>query len=343
MTSRHLAVGLSLLVVIAIGFALALSTPDEQADLVVYCSADAAYSEPVIRQFEEETGLKVDRRFDEEANKSLGLTNLLIAEREHPRCDVFWNNQTLGTIRLQKEGLLQPYRGSGWNRIPEAFKDPDGFWTGFAARLRVFIINTDRMQSDESEINIRLEADSLKAVAIAQPLFGTTLSHYSVLADAWGFEQLQQWHRSIREREIREVRGNSLVKDLVAEGLCDFGYTDTDDAFVAIDDDKPVTMLPVRLDNGRTIAMPNTVAMIRNCPHPEAAKRFIDYMLTAETELQLSKSVARQIPLGPVDESQLSDELAQLKAWADDGVPLSGAAEQNKAVLDWLTSEYTGQ
>jgi iron(III) transport system substrate-binding protein len=334
---------LLLAAILVVGVVVTFSRTQDEAQLVIYCSADAAIAEPVIRQFEQQTGLRVDVRFDEEANKSLGLTNLLIAEQQHPRCDVYWNNQTLGTIRLQKQGILQPYTGSGYQRIPAAFKDPDGFWTGFAARLRVYIINTDRMQADEPSILAALQADSLSQVAIAQPMFGTTLSHYSVLADLWGPDQLKSWHQSLHDRGIRQVRGNSLVKDLVAEGICALGFTDTDDAFVAIDDGLPVSMLPVRLENGSTVAMPNSAAMIHNCPHPETAARFMDYLLSEEVELLLSQSAARQIPLGPVDETALSDEVRELKQWAADGLSLEGAAEVNAQVLDWLTQEYVSQ
>ncbi|MEO2030077.1 MAG: extracellular solute-binding protein [Fuerstiella sp.] len=311
--------------------------------LVVYCAHDATDAEFVIRRFEAQTGISVDVRFDEEANKSLGLTNLLIAEQANPRCDVFWNNQTLGTIRLMAEDVLQPYISTNADRIPDNFRDVDGYWTGFAARLRVYIVNTDHMSATENDVAAVLQDGSLRRVAIAQPLFGTTLSHYSVLMDQWGMERLKQWQSSIHERGIREVRGNSMTKDLVAEGICDIGFTDTDDAFAAIDDGKPVEIVPVRLEDGRTVCLPNSVALIKDCPHPTAAKKFIDFLLSEETELLMANSSARQIPLGPVDDSLLSPELLQLKKWAADGVSLTGAAKVNRQVLDWLTAEYTGR
>lgn len=319
------------------------SHEEAQSTLTVYCAHDATFAEAVIEAFEQQSGIHVDVRFDEEANKSLGLTNLLIAEKEHPRCDVFWNNQTLGTIRLASENVLQAYLSNNAKRIPTPFRDNNGLWTGFAARLRVFIVNTEKMSSSTESIAGLLQSDSLQRVAIAQPLFGTTLSHYSVLCDQWGDEKLKAWHASIHDRGIREVRGNSMTRDLVAEGICDLGYTDTDDAYAAIDDGKPVAIFPVRLDNGRTVCIPNSVAMIRDCPHPSTAKTFIDFLLSEKTEIMLANSAARQIPLGDVDESQLTAEVRELKKWAKDGVHLTGAATVSQHVLEWLTAEYTGQ
>ena len=311
--------------------------------LVLYCAHDSVFADSIIRQFEAKTGIKVQVRYDEETNKSLGLTNLLITERSQPRCDVFWNNQTLGTIRLKQEGLLAALDPAVFARIPEQFKDPDNQWAGFAARLRVYLVNTDRMQATENDIAAALQADSLSNVAIAVPLFGTTLSHYAVLCDQMGLDGLKAWHTSLRARGIREVRGNGAVKDLVAEGACDFGFTDTDDAFAAIDAGKPVTMFPVRLETGQTICLPNSVAMIRNCPHPEAALRLIEFLLSEEVELALANSGSRQIPLGPVDNARLSADVLELKKWADDGVSLDGAAKHQNEVLKWLTTEYTSR
>lgn len=311
--------------------------------VVVYCAHDSVFADSILKAFEEKTGIRVQVRYDEEASKSLGLTNLLIAEKDQPRCDVFWNNQTLGTIRLKREGLLAACNPTLLERIPARFKDPEHQWAGFAARLRVFIINTDQMPATDDAIQVALAADSLRSVAIAVPLFGTTLSHYSVLCDQMGLDQVKAWHLSMHDRGIREARGNGAVKDLVAEGVCALGFTDTDDVFAAIDAGKPVEMRPVRLSSGQTICLPNSVAMIRNCPHPEHATKLIEYLISANVELALARSASRQIPLGPVDSTLLPAEVRQLMEWAADGISLEGAALHDRAVVDWLSKEYTGR
>lgn len=311
--------------------------------LVIYCAHDEALACGVIRRFEQDSGIQVDVRYDEEANKSLGLMKLLLTEKNAPRADVFWNNQLVGTVRLQSEGVLQSYQGRGWERRSDVFRDPEGHWVGFGSRMRVYIINTDSMAATPEAVARRLNEDSLTGVAIAEPLFGTTLSHYCVLADQWGLEALKEWHRDLHDRGIRTVRGNSMTKDLVAQGICDMGFTDTDDAFAAIDAGANVAMLPVRLTNQETICLPNTVAMIAGCRHPEAARRFIDFVLSEETELQLAAGAGRQIPTGPVDESLLPQELRLLRQWASDAVPLAKATSFHAVVQDWLSAESTGQ
>src|SRR6185369_7976808 len=115
--------------------------------LVVYCSHDAIYAEKILRVFEKRSGIPVAIRFDTEATKSLGLIELLVREKDAPRCDVFWNNELLGMAELAQRDILLPSKGQGWARMPERFRDPDGMWTGFAARMRVIIYNPERVST----------------------------------------------------------------------------------------------------------------------------------------------------------------------------------------------------
>ncbi|MEZ5941311.1 MAG: extracellular solute-binding protein [Planctomycetaceae bacterium] len=306
--------------------------------LVVYCSHDAVYAQELLDQFTEETGIPVAVKFDTEATKSLGLVNLLVSEKENPRCDVFWNNEVLGTVKLQQEGVLSPYKGAGFERIPEQFKDPEGYWTGFAARLRVYIVNTDKMEASPDEITSRLEGD-LSRMAIAKPIYGTTLTHYSLLWHLWGKEKLIAWHEDNLTRHVNIVNGNGQVKDLVAAGVCDLGWTDTDDYFSALDAGSPVDVQPIRVE-GHTISIPNSVAIIRESKHQEAAQRFVDFLLSEQTELKLSQSASRQIPLGTVDESQLPEETRQLREWARESHDLRQILDAHRECLEWLSAEY---
>lgn len=328
---------------LAIGILVLLALfgrPDREA-LVVYCSHDSIYSEEILRDFERRTGIPVVIRFDSEATKSLSLTSLILAEREHPQCDVFWNNEVLGTMRLAEAGVLEGWKGSGWQRVPESFKDPEGLWAGFGARMRVWIVNLEHIPATAEAVQKRLTENDLSRVTMARPLYGTTLTHYAALWLERGEEPLKQWHHDVRRRGLREVNGNAVVKNLVAGGTCDCGWTDTDDFFLAVDDGYPVAMLPVRTDSGQTIAIPNSAAIIAGTRHRDAARQLVDYLLSEETELRLARSRARQIPLGEVDRSRLPDEVRSLTDAARQSIDMRQLPDAYSACLNWLTAEYS--
>lgn len=351
---------MTLLPVVAVLILVALwllpRSSGQSKTLVVYCAHDAVYADQILKDFERQTGIHVDVRYDTEATKSLGLINLIVQEQTEPRCDVFWNNELLGTVDLKSQGLLEPYKGSSWERLPEKYRDVEGYWVGFGARLRVIVVNSGRITADYPAVQKLIDQDARRA-AVAKPLFGTTLTHYTVLWHAWGPERLKKWHRELRARGLREVNGNGPVKDIVAAGACDVGLTDTDDVFVAIDDQLPVGMLPVRVetllddqappsglsDHGersRTICVPNTAAIIRGTKRQGAARKLVDYLASAETELALARSRSRQIPLGAVDATQLPAEVQRMKDWAADGVDLRPLLPARRECLEWLKSEY---
>ncbi len=308
--------------------------------LVVYCTHDSVYSEKILNFFQEKTGIAVTIRFDTEATKSLGMQERLLQEKENPICDVFWNNEVLGMMHLKQNGLLEPYKGAGFKRIPEKFKNADGYWTGFAARLRVFIINTKNMTPAKTEIEKMFSSSNLSRIALAKPLYGTTLTHYCCLWNQLGESALIKMHNDWVKRKINIVNGNAVVKNLVAEGICDFGWTDTDDFFVGLDAGFPVEMLPVD-KSGKTICIPNTVAIIKGTKHQENAKKLLDFLLSEECELMLANSKSRQIPLGPVDETKLPEDVKKLKKWSKKAYPLGAELLQSREkCIKWLKSQY---
>ena len=96
-----------------------------EPDLVVYVSLDQVFSQELIAEFERETGLSVRAEYDTEANKTVVLVQRIIAEADHTRCDVFWNNEFAWTVHLAQQGLLQSYDSPSAADIPELFRDPE--------------------------------------------------------------------------------------------------------------------------------------------------------------------------------------------------------------------------
>jgi len=119
-------------------------------EVVIYAALDKEFSQPILKQIESELDVTILPKFDVESTKTVGLVTELIQQRKRPRVDIFWNNEALHTIRLQQMGLLEPWSPAASERIPTTFKATDGSWTGFAARARVFLVNTDLIP-DESD------------------------------------------------------------------------------------------------------------------------------------------------------------------------------------------------
>jgi iron(III) transport system substrate-binding protein len=73
--------------------------------------------------------------------------------------------------------------------------------------------------------------------------------------------------------------------------------TDSDDVNVALQAKQPVVMVLPDRDGIGVPVMPNMVSLVAQAPHPDEAKRLIDYLLSSEVERKLADSDAVQIPL----------------------------------------------
>jgi iron(III) transport system substrate-binding protein len=275
------------------------SPRNSERTVTVYVSTDRVFSEPVLKAYEGRTGVKVNAVYDTEETKSTGLANRLLAEIGRPQADVFWSNEPVRTLVLQSKGVLAPYRSGAAEGIPQALRDPDGYWTGFSARMRVIAYNTKLVKPEEAPQSVAdLTAPQWKGqVAMADPRFGSTSFHVAALYAAMGDAKADELFRRLKANDVRIVDGNSAVRDQVVRGEVKVGLTDTDDVNVALEAGQAIAMVLPDKDGLGVPMMPNMVSLIKSGPHPDEGKRLIDYLLSADVERMLAESEAVQIPL----------------------------------------------
>ncbi len=238
--------------------------------MIIYTSQDEEFAEPILREFEKQTGIEARPVYDSEAVKTVGLVNRLLTEREHPQCDVFWNNEEFRTRQLAARG---------------AFRESNG-WTRLGYRTRRIVINTNLLTAATAP---RAFSDATNAmwhgkVALAYPLFGTTATHFHALRQHWGDAGWQEWCRALAANKPFLVDGNSVVVKMVARGEAWWGFTDSDDIAGAQREGLPVAALPI---TEQTLFVANTVGVIRNCPHPAAAERLYEFISNAKVSKKL--------------------------------------------------------
>lgn len=293
---------------------LALTACGDQPDLVVRVSLDQVFSEELMEDFEAETGLTVRAQYDIEAAKTVGHVRAIIEEKNRPRTDVFWNNEIAQTIRLAELGLLEPYDSPSAADIPELFRDPERRWTGFAARARVLIVNNDLVPAGEEPKGTLdlLDPKWAGKGGIARPLTGTTLTHATALYQVMGEEWTRDFFDKVVAGNLAETialpTSNGQSMTLVENGALAWAWTDTDDFNVARVNGAPVRRVYPDQEAGDgvlsidgeaigTLLIPNTVMLLKDAPHSDNAKIFIDWVLRREIEERLAFSRSAQIPV----------------------------------------------
>ncbi|MFN0207955.1 MAG: extracellular solute-binding protein [Planctomycetota bacterium] len=268
-------------------------------DVVIYCAADQDFAQPILKELGAKLGMDVRTVFDAEAAKTVGLVRTLLEEKTRPRCDVFWNNEIVHTLRLKEAGVLASYASPSAANIPTEYKDPAGYWTGFAARARVIIINTDLVKSDARPNSVRDLANPIwKAkCGFPRPLAGTGLTHFASLISLWGNDAALQFFDGVLANNVNLASGNGPVAKLVGAGELAWGIVDTDDYEVQRRNGKPVDAIYPDQDAEGTIVLPNTIALVAGSPNPENGKKLIDALLDTDIERRLAESASANIPV----------------------------------------------
>ncbi len=275
-----------------------LSCKNNTNEVVVYTSVDQVFSEPILKDFEKETNIKVKAVFDTEETKSTGVLNRLIAEKDNAQCDVFWSGDPVRTLVLKNKGITASYQPKNSRDINSIFIDKDYHWVGFSARARVLLYNKTLLEIEDAPKSIfDLTKEKYQGkFAMANPLFGTTTFHIAALFNVLGNQKTKQFLNDLKKNNVVIATSNGDVKKRVMKGEVLCGLTDTDDAYEAVKENKNMGVIFLDQHGIGSLVMPNTVNLIKNSPNQENAKKLMDYLLSKETESKLAISCA-QMPL----------------------------------------------
>jgi iron(III) transport system substrate-binding protein len=254
-------------------------------EVVLYTSVDQPIAAPIVKEFEQKTGVRVVLVTDAEATKSVGLAERIRAEQANPRADVFWGNEPFHTISLAEERLLTAYDSPSAEDVPDQFKDSQHRWASNGLRARVIGVKPGG-RSVSSLFDLRDPA--LKGrIAMAKPSAGTTGGHVAALFVLWGDEQARKYFQELRSNGIKLLGGNSVVAQAIADGSVDAGLTDNDDVAAAVaNGGKIEAVLPDQPAFG-TLMVPTTVGLVTGAKNGDPAKRLIDFLLSREVEQKL--------------------------------------------------------
>ena len=300
---------IGMLAALALAGGWAGCTGDQKNTVVVYAAQDQVYAEPIFAEFTRQTGIRVRPVFDSEAVKSVGLANRLLAEQANPQCDLFWGNEELRARQLAARGVFRPANGLA----------------AFGYRTRRIVVNTNRLALAQAPRSLSELTNAVwrGKVALGYPLFGTTATHFMALRQLWGPEKWQAWCQALQDNKPFLVDGNSVVVKLVARGEALLGLTDSDDIAAAQREGLPVFALPT---DPETLAIPNTLGLVRGAPHPAAADRLFAF-------LQTDGVVARLIRENALEGSQPGGVAGLKVDWARLIAETGGAEETLRKVF----------
>ncbi len=277
--------------IFAIG-ALALTGCSGTADaeggdqsMTFVCSPQEDWCQLVASEFTKSSGIKADyvRLSGGEAVARLS------AAGENPEFDAWFGGGADGHVAAEGEGLIENFVPENAALIPDEYKDPNGFWTGIYVGALSFCSNTDVLdklgvsapESWEDMLDPKLQQN----VAMAHP--GTSGTAYQavwsqVMLNDGSQDKAMDYFKGMHKNVLQYSKSGSAPGQMAGRGEVGVGVIFAQDCQKFINEgfSQLKTTFP---KEGATYEV-GAVSLIKNAKHPEAAKKFIEWSLTADAQ-----------------------------------------------------------
>lgn len=212
------------------------------------------------------------------------LQTRIIAEKASPKGDIFIGGDRSFHDVLGKQGLLEPYISPNAAKIPAAYKEPTGLWTGWYVGIFAFVYNTSRISEvakKPATWDDLLDPSWKGKLIMPSPI--TTGGGYVFLAtqvfrfnkdEAKAMDFMKKFHANVAQYVDSAPNGIQFV----AQGQFVGGPNWAHDILTSKSQGNPVD-LAVISDTGFEVG---SVSIIKGGPNTAAAKPFVDWMLTPE-------------------------------------------------------------
>jgi iron(III) transport system substrate-binding protein len=254
------------------------------AEVVLYSSNPSELLDLVSQGFEAKTGIKVSvvRLGTGEAMKRIA------AEKDKPLCDVFWSGD-VSVLENAKENF-QSYRSPEAEALPAGYVEKDARWTASNAHVMIIMVNKTLVKDNEMP---KTWQDLFDPKWKGKIVMANPEKSGSAYAQAYGIYKLYGWdgiNKLIANAKILD--SSSLIYKGVAAGEYPLGVTMEYAAhrYIAGGDKNIGIVYP---EDGAFVA-PEATGIVKNCPHPEQAKKFVDYLISKKLEDEIFDKFSRR-------------------------------------------------
>lgn len=249
--------------------------------LVIYTSMKESLIGGIIEGFKKKYP---DIEVDYQSAGAGKIMAKLEAERQsgHLLADIIWTSEVPDFYEMKKQGLLEVFKPEALSEVLNPFDDYDGSFT--AARLGTLgiVINTDKVGTPPAGWeNILTDPTYKNSFGIADPaLSGTALMSVALLEKQFGWD----YFINLKNNGAKKSKGSGRVVDDTADGNLN--------ACLGVD-----YITAAKIDKGAHLQMvypnellmvPSPVAIFKDAPNKEAAKKFVEYLLSQEAQQKVA-------------------------------------------------------
>jgi len=304
---------------------------DAEGPLVIYSGRGEELVQPLIDEFETETGIEVDVRYGE----STEMAATLIQEGDGTEADVFYAQDpaSLGAVT----DLMTQLDSSVLDLVDVRFADRDGRWVGTSGRIRTFIYNTNTHNELPQTIDDVIDPAWAGQLGVA-PTNGSFLAFVSAMILERGEAATLEWLRALAANDPQDFSGNSPIVDAADSGEIQAGLVNHYYLLRlrAEGEGENAENWFIPAGDVGSLVMPAGVGILSGTDKPDAAQQFVEFLLSVSSqqyfanetfEFPLIDGVPAAEGLPALDEIAAPDiDLSQLADVLDDATRLVSEA-----------------
>ncbi len=316
------------------------SSEKQQEKLTFYAGLQEDHAAMIAERFQKETGIQT-----EFVRLSSGETLArLKAERDNMTASVWYGGPVDGIVAANEEGLIEAYISPEAKNIKEEFKEPNGVWTGIYVGYLGFVGNEKILKEKGIEMP-KSWADLLKPeykgeIVVAHPgSSGTAYTMLATMVQMMGEEQGLEYLKKLNGQIRQYTKSGTAPGRMTGMGETTVGITFLHDG-IKYKKEGYSDLIFASPSEGTGYEI-GGVALLKNAPNSEAAKKFIDWVLKAETQ-DLGKTVGSFQFLTNVNATNPEEakEIANTKLIKYD---FDWAGKNKKRLVDEFTKKTNAQ
>lgn len=281
--------------------------------VVLYSGRNEKLIAPLLQQFTQQTGIKVEARYGETAE----MAATLLEEGNRTPAGVFFSQDAGALGAVAKAGLAKPLPEEVTSRVPARFVGPDRLWAGVSGRARTVVYNPQKMKKEQLPQSLEDVADpKYRGRWGVAPLNASFQSQMAVYQALNGPEALDKLVQSMVKNEPKRYARNGAIVDAVASGEIDWGLVNHYYAWEAKKDRKDLPVENFFMPKGDASSFVNVAGVALLNAQDEDAMTFIKFLFSEEaqryfaeqtSEYPLVASVPPSAALQPLDELRTPD------------------------------------
>lgn len=285
------------ILVLVIGTVAARGVSEAVDEITLYSGRGESLVDPLVRQFQEETGITVHVRYGGTAE----LAVLLQEEGQRSPADVFWAQDAGALGAVARRGLLRSLPTDLVENVPEIYRNTTGEWIATSGRARVLAYNRELASGFQFPTSVFDLTDSVYRGQVAwAPTNGSFQAFVTAMRVVHGDDVTLQWLRDMQENDVQAYRNNtSIVEALGAEEIT-FGIVNNYYLLRFLADDPQFPVGQVFFDDEDVGNLVNVAGagILQTAGNPEAAEQFVRFLLSTDAQ-QYFTSVVYEYPVTP--------------------------------------------